>query len=69
MAKGKIELEISADNSEAAYVSLPDHPGGAAPGPVEKTLRLLDLCQNYKGPDVYFDFDNENRLIGIEILK
>jgi hypothetical protein len=67
MAKGKIELKIS-EGGSAAYISLPDHPANAVPGSVQKTLRLLDLHPDHAGPDVYFDFDNENRLIGIEVL-
>jgi uncharacterized protein YuzE len=67
MADGKIELRISRDDADVAYVSLPDHPGEDTGGIVEKTVRLLDLI-DYKGPDLYIDFDKENRLIGVEIL-
>jgi hypothetical protein len=68
MANGKIELKVSSEDSKVAYVSLPDHPSGIISGMVKKTLRLRDLIEDYKGPDLYFDFDHENRLIGIEIL-
>ena len=76
MADGKIELKLASEypgegeeagHDDVAYVSLPDHPG-VVPGVVKKTIRLWDLIGDYKGPDLYLDFDKENRLIGIEIL-
>ena len=67
MAKGKIELKISGGDRNVAYISLPNHPGKGAPGVVVKQLRLIDLCADYKGPDVYLDFDKSNHLVGIEI--
>ena len=66
MADGKIELALGTEG-DVAYVSLPDHPG-VVYGAVTKTLRLMDLVGDYKGPDLHLDFDKENRLIGIEIL-
>jgi hypothetical protein len=68
MAKGKIELEISVGDPKVAYISLPEHPGKGVPGVVVKQLRLVDLCADYKGPDIYFDFEKGNHLIGIEIV-
>jgi uncharacterized protein YuzE len=67
MADGKIELHISSGDADVAYVSLPDHPGKGTGGIVEKTVRLWDLMK-HEGPDIYLDFDKENRLVGIEIL-
>jgi hypothetical protein len=68
MANGRIELEVSPNDVSVAYISLPDHPGRGTSGAVVKQLRLLDLCGIYKGPDIYLDFDKENRLVGIEVL-
>ena len=68
MANGKIELKISRGEGDVAYISLPDHPAKPVSGVVVKTLRLIELCGSYKGPDVYLDFDKDNRLIGIEVL-
>jgi hypothetical protein len=68
MAKGKIELRVSEGDGDVAYISLPDHPGKGTPGVVTKQLRLIAICGDYKGPDVYLDFDKDNCLIGIEIL-
>lgn len=35
----------------------------------EKQIWLSDLLPNYKGPSIYFDFDKDEKLIGIEILE
>jgi hypothetical protein len=68
MAAGRIELKVSPPDEDVAYVSLPDHPGKGTPGVVVRQVRLRDIMNAYGGPDLYFDFDQENRLIGIEIL-
>jgi hypothetical protein len=68
MARGKIELEVSKDDGNVAYISLPDHPGGGTPGVIARQVRLFDLCANYKGPDVYLDFDKKDTLVGIEVV-
>jgi hypothetical protein len=67
MANGKIEFTLGSEG-DVAYISLPDHPGKGTGGTTNKQLRLRDLVKDYKGPDIYLDFDKENRLIGIEIL-
>jgi hypothetical protein len=66
MANGNIELSLGPEG-DVAYISLPDHPG-VVYGAVEKQLRLRNLIGDHGGPDLYFDFDKENRIIGIEIL-
>ena len=66
MANGKIEFKLGSEG-DVAYISLPDHPG-VVHGVSKKLLRLRDLVGDYEGADLYFDFDKENRLIGIEIL-
>ncbi len=67
MASGNIELEISADDEGVAYLTLPHHPGRGKSGASSKQVRLHDLIK-YPGPDIYFDFDKNGHLIGIEIL-
>jgi hypothetical protein len=68
MANGKLEFNVSSQDANVGYLSLPDHPGSPAVGVVVKQLRLLDLCGKYEGPDIYLDFDKDNRLLGIEVL-
>ena len=68
MEQKRIELAISPDDENVAYVKLPDHPGQGVQGVVTKQLRLRELCGNYNGPDIFLDFDKKNCLIGIEIL-
>lgn len=68
--KDKIHLRISQDNEDeevVAYLTLPDHPG-RTPGVVQRHIRLRDLIGDYVGPDLFFDFDKSNALIGVEIL-
>lgn len=67
--KERIQLKISDDDDDddiVAYLTLPDRPEGLAV--VKRTLRLRDLIEDYIGPDLYFDFDEDNVLIGVEIL-
>ena len=68
--KSKIQLNVSVDDSEddvVAYLMLPDHPGEGV-ATVAKNVRLRDLVGDYNGPDLYFDFDASNTLVGVEIL-
>lgn len=62
-----IQLKVSADDDEMAYVFLPDHPKRIVAGIVKKQTRLSDLIDGYKGPDIYLDFDGKGRMVGIEI--
>ncbi len=73
MKEEKIQLKIveptdDDDEGLVAYLTLPDHPGKGTPGCVSYQKRLADLIDDYKGPDLYFDFDKNDRLIGVEIL-
>lgn len=63
-----IELKLSPDDEDVGYLFLPDHPGSKHKNVVEKQLELRELINDYKGPDIYLDFDTEGRLIGIEVL-
>lgn len=65
--ESKLRLEISPDDEEVAYLRLPSHPGSTQ-GVVARTLSLRDLIGDYTGPDLNFDFDKDNVLIGVEVL-
>lgn len=62
----KFQFKVSEDDDEVAYLEMPRHPG-SFPGVVKKTVSLRDLL-DYSGPDLYFNFDENNVLIGVEIL-
>lgn len=66
--KTKIKLKVSKDDPDVAYLKLPEHPGSGKYGIVSKQIRLLELIEEYKGPDIYLDIDKNGVLIGIEIL-
>jgi len=68
MANGKIEFTISSEYSDVAYVSLPAHPGKGKQGIVPRQVRLCDLLSEYDGPDIFFDFNASNQLLGIEVV-
>jgi uncharacterized protein YuzE len=68
MSEQNITLKISDDDSDVAYLQLPDHLGEGTSNVVAKSVRLLEIIQNYKGPDIYLDFGHDEKLIGIEIL-
>ena len=68
MSGQKIQLEVSKDDPDVAYLVLPDHPGRGTPGCVSETKSLSEIIDGYKGPAIYLDFDKGGSLIGIEIL-
>ena len=68
MSDSTIKLKVSDDDSDVAYLYLPDHPGPGIPNVVGKQISLNKLVDGYLGPDVYLDFGQNGRLIGIEIL-
>ena len=53
-------------SGEVAYLKLPLPPSGERK--VAKNIRLHEIIAGFKGPDVIFDFDKDDRLLGIEIL-
>lgn len=65
---GEIKLKINEDDSDVAYLLLPGHPGTGFASVVAKQIRISDVISEYRGPDIYFDFDDKGELIGIEIL-
>jgi hypothetical protein len=67
MEKRAMQLEVSEDDEDVAYLRLPGHPG-TRPGVVKKTVNLRSVLGDYSGPDLNLDFDADNVLIGVEIL-
>ncbi len=63
---GHFNLTVSEDDSDVAYLRLPTHPGGTCP--MSKSLRLVDIIGAYDGPDIVLDFDDNDTLVGLEIL-
>lgn len=68
MKSDKIQLKISKGDDQVAYLYLPKHPKKLVPGIVKKTVHMTDLIKDYKGIPLYFDFDENDELIGIEIV-
>lgn len=67
MLQEPIQLKISENDNEMAYLFLPEHPKQIKYGIVKKQIRLADLIADYKGPDIYLDFNEKGTIIGIEI--
>ncbi|EDY16891.1 hypothetical protein CfE428DRAFT_5520 [Chthoniobacter flavus Ellin428] len=67
MPSGKFELKVT-PSGEVAYLYLPDHPGRDAKGVAVKQVSLKELLPSYDGATLYFDFDQDGRLIGVEVL-
>lgn len=57
------------DELEAGYVYLPDHPGAGTPGCVARSIDVFALDERLRGMQVVLDVDDQDRIIGIEILK
>lgn len=68
--KQNIRLDVSHDDEDdevVAYLTLPDHPG-ALKAKVKKSVRIRDVVGDYIGPDLFLEFDENNVLVGVEIL-
>ena len=61
-------FKVSKDDEEVGYLYLPKHPKKVTNGVVKKTIGINELIQDYKGISLNLDFDEDNELIGIEIL-
>ncbi len=59
------KLKVS-DDGYAAYLTFPDHPGEAAHS--SRTVSLTKLMGDYDGPYILFDFDDQGKMIGVEVL-
>jgi hypothetical protein len=67
--KQRIDLDAlqDQDGEIVAYLAMPSHPG-AGMAAVSRSVRLRDLLGDYRGPDLFFDFDADNSLVGVEVL-
>ena len=63
------KLAVCKSNTEVAYIYLSGRPRKKTSGIVKKTIQLSEVIENYKGPDVFLDFNMEGELIGLEVLK
>ena len=67
-----VKLKLVAQNPDdeadevCGYLYLPNHPQDASK-PTFRTVRLQDLYSYNGWPDIYLDFDEQNRIIGIEL--
>ena len=68
MAMKKIRVQMRRGQSDTAYIKLPGHPDKPKFGIVCKTIDLVEVIANYKGPRVMLNFNKDGKLIGIEIL-
>lgn len=68
MPESRIRLETTPDPG-VVYLKLSGYPDAPSPGIVVKTLGLETLLPDYKGSQVYLDFNESGELIGIEILE
>ena len=64
----KIILKLSDDGDQVGYLYLPKHPKKTIVGLVTKTIGIHEMINDYKGIPLYFDFNKEGELIGIEIV-
>ena len=62
----RIQLQM-AEGGDVAYLKLPGYPEPPS-GVVKRTVRLRTILGEYSGPDLYFDFDDNDVLIGVEVL-
>ena len=66
--KKKIRVKLTGEESDTAYIALPGYPEQAEYGAVSKTICLDEVLDDFKGPRVHLDFNQNGVLIGIEIL-
>jgi len=63
-----MELIVSDDDPNVAYLKLPSHPGVGTPNVVASTKRLSELTGLADKTELILDFDADGELIGVEIL-
>ena len=51
------------------YVYLPSHPGAGTPGCVARSLDVFGFDGSLRGLQVILDIDDQDRIIGIEIVR
>jgi hypothetical protein len=65
--ESKRRAYILTPHFHVAYLSLPEHPGRGK-ATVKKNVRLRDVIEDYTGPDLFLDFDENNVLLGVEVV-
>ena len=63
----KIKVKMARPDSDTAYIALPGYPDPVKAGVVKKSVSLDDIY-DYEGPRVQLDFDENGKLIGVEIV-
>lgn len=63
----KITLDVN-DDGDIAWLMLPNHPGKGVAGSTAKQISPRSLIPDYRGPDIYMDFDSDGHIIGMEFL-
>jgi len=63
---GCFRFKVARNDPTMAYLYLPNYP--RSPTRVSRSIRLIDVLKEFKGPDVVLDFDEDGVLIGIEVL-
>ncbi|GAB5457192.1 MAG: hypothetical protein Hens3KO_02220 [Henriciella sp.] len=57
------------DELGEGYVYLPSHPGAGTAGCVARSLDVFAFDPSLRGLQVILDIDDQDRIIGIEIVK
>lgn len=57
------------DELGEGYVYLPNHPGAGTAGCVARSLDVFAFDPSLRGLQVILDIDDQDRIIGIEIVK
>jgi hypothetical protein len=57
------------DELGEGYVYLPSHPGPGTPGCVVRSLDVFAFDPNLRGAQIILDIDDQDRIIGIEIVR
>ncbi len=57
------------DELESGYVYLPDHPGAGTAGCVARSIDVFSFDDRLRGAQIILDVDDQDRVIGIEIVK
>ncbi len=61
-------VTMSEEGIHTVYITLPDHPGRDTAGCVKEMIRLDTMLSDYDLPMLNLDFDENKKLIGIEVL-
>lgn len=68
IGRKSVQLRWS-ERGGVGYLSLPDHPKKTVAGCVKRSIDLRELDPSIGGPQIILDLDDQDRLIGIEVLR